>query len=102
MYSKSYCQGDALSVWELRMQVIHCSEDTKTRAYSPLCIIFMRHRITKVHEQPIPEQLGDVPIVAANHFRTGGMISTDDLPVLFGIELGGELGRIDQVAEHNR
>src|SRR5262245_60302987 len=43
-----------------------------------------------------------MPIIAANHLSTGALISTDDFPVLFWIELGGELGRIDQVAEHHR
>jgi hypothetical protein len=53
-----------------------------------LGIILMRLGIPKVYEEPIPEKLGDVPIVALDDVRTRRLIGTDDFPVLFGIELG--------------
>jgi hypothetical protein len=40
-------------------------------------------------------------IKACEDFRTSRLIGTDDFPVLFGIELGGEFGGIDQVAKHH-
>src|SRR5215510_9283972 len=83
------------------MQVVHRSEDTKASAYSPLRIIFMGLRIAKIHEEPIPKELGDVPVIAANHLRTGGLIGTDHIPVLFRVELAGESSGVHEVTEHH-
>ncbi len=41
-------------------------------------------------------------IEALDDFGTHLLIRTDHVPVLFGVELGGECGGIDQVAEHHR
>jgi len=84
------------------MQAVHRSEDTKASAYSPLHIIFMGLRIAKIHEEPIPKELGDVPVIAANPLRTGGLIGTDYVPILFGVELVGESSGVHQVTEHHR
>jgi hypothetical protein len=65
-------------------------------------IVFMGVGIAEVHEEPIPEQLSNVPVIASNQLRTGGLVGTDHVPVVFGIELAGEFGGIDQVAEHDR
>ena len=64
-------------------------------------IIFMGLGIAEVHEETIPEQLGDMPIVALDDFRTSRFIGSDDVPVLFGVKLGRQFGRIHQVAEHD-
>jgi len=83
------------------MPVVQRSEDTKASAYSPMRIIFMGLRIAKIHEEPIPKELGDVPVIAVNHLRTGGLIGTDHVPILFGVELAGEGGRAHQVTEQH-
>jgi hypothetical protein len=44
------------------IQVSHGIEDTQSCAYSPLGIIFMRVGIAKIHQKPIPKELGDIPI----------------------------------------
>src|SRR5215510_12771330 len=58
--------------------------------------------IAKVHEKPIPEQLGNMSIIALDDLGTDPLVCTDHVPVLFGIELGGELGGVHQVTEHHR
>src|SRR5262245_11537005 len=40
-------------------------------------------------------------IVAPNHLRTGGLIGTDDVPVLFGVELAGESCGVHQITEQH-
>jgi hypothetical protein len=66
-----------------------------------LGIIFVCPGITKVHQQSIPEQLGDMSIVALNDFRTSRLIGTHDISVLFGIELGRECGGVHEVTKHH-
>ena len=43
-----------------------------------------------------------MPIVALDNFGTHPLIRTHHVPILFGVELRGQLGGIDQVAEHHR
>src|SRR6516165_10139577 len=61
----------------------------------------MRHRIAKVDQETISEQLGDMPIVALNHVGTHPLIGTHHLPVLFGVELSRQGSGIDEVTEHH-
>jgi hypothetical protein len=58
--------------------------------------------IAKVHEQSIPEQLGDMPIKTCDHLGADFLVCPDNLPILFRVELGREAGGIDQVTEHDR
>src|SRR5262244_1609834 len=83
------------------MQVVHRSEDTKTSAYSSLCIVLMGLGIAKIDQKPIPKQLSDVPVIAANHLRTGGLICPDHVPILFGVELAGEDRGVHQVTKQH-
>jgi hypothetical protein len=50
-----------------------------------LGVIFMGLGIAKVHQEAIPEELGDVPVIAANHLRTSGLIRTDHVPILLWV-----------------
>ena len=45
----------------------------------------VRHRIAKVDQEPILEQLGDMPIVALDNVSTRRLIGTDNFPILFGV-----------------
>src|SRR5712691_128993 len=67
---------------------------------SSMRVIFVRLGIAKIEEKPIPEQLGDMPIIALNDFRADLLIRTDDFAILFGVELRGQFGGIDQVTKH--
>src|SRR5215475_6524883 len=58
--------------------------------------------IAEVHEEPIPKQLSNMSFIALNDFRADFLVSTHYVPVLFGIELTGKFGGINQVAEHHR
>jgi hypothetical protein len=57
--------------------------------------------IAKVDQETIPEQLGDMPIIALDNVGTNPLIRPDDFSILFRVELGGEFGGIDQVTEHD-
>jgi hypothetical protein len=61
----------------------------------------MRHRIAKIDKKPIAEQLRDVSVIASNYLRTGGLVGTDHLMIVFGIELAGEASRVHQVTEQH-
>src|SRR5262245_5066663 len=58
--------------------------------------------VAEVHEEPVTEKLGDMPIVALNNFRTYLLLRTYHCSVIFGIELRRKFGGIDQVTEHHR
>src|SRR5215468_2317306 len=92
---------DTLRLMQTGTEVAHGSQHSQTRPYSSLRIVFMRVGIAEIDEETIPEQLGDVPIVALDNLGTHLLIGTDDFPVLFGVEVAGELGRVHQVAEHH-
>jgi len=66
-----------------------------------LGVIFMGLGIAEVHQEPIPQELGNVSVKTLDDFRTNSLIGTDHLPRLFGVELRGQFGGIDQVAEHD-
>jgi hypothetical protein len=72
-------------VLQTLIQVSHGIEDTQARAYGPMSIIFMGLGIAKIDEQPIPQELGDVPIVTLDNVGTHPLIRTDDVPILFWV-----------------
>src|SRR5262245_7552642 len=84
------------------MQVFHHGEDAQTSAYSSVCVIFVCLGIPKVDKQTVTKQLSDMPIVASNHLRTGGLVGTYHVSVHFWVELGCQFGRFDDVDEHHR
>jgi hypothetical protein len=67
-----------------------------------LGVIFMGLGIAEVHQESIPQELGNMSVKTLDDFRTSSLIGTDHLTVLFGVELRGQFGGIDQVAEHDR
>ena len=77
------------------------SKDTQPSPYCSLGVIFMGVGIAKVDEETITEQLGDMPIVALDDFGTHRLIRPHHVPVVFGVELAGELRRIHEVTEHH-
>jgi hypothetical protein len=58
--------------------------------------------IAKVHQESIPQELGDVPVKTLDHFGTHPLICTHHVTPVFGVELRRKPGGIDQVAEHHR
>src|SRR5215510_12705794 len=84
------------------MQVAHGRQNAQRSPYGSLGIIVMGLRIAKVDQQTIPKELGDVPLIASNDLRTGGVIRPYHVPVLFRIELAGESRGVHEVTEHHR
>ena len=50
-------------------------------------VIFMGLGIAKVDEEPIPEELGDMSIVALDNLGTDPLIRTDHVTIVFRVEL---------------
>jgi hypothetical protein len=67
-----------------------------------LRIILVGTGIAKVDEQPIPEILRDMSLIARNDLSTGLLVGAHDLTKLFRIELFGQHGGADEVTEHHR
>jgi hypothetical protein len=57
--------------------------------------------IAEIDQEPIPKQLSDMPIKALDDLGTDPLVCTDHVTPVFRVELAGEFGRIDQVAEHH-
>jgi hypothetical protein len=62
----------------------------------------MRLRIAEINQDTVAHVPGDEPIEPVDDFGDGAVIGPDDLAQIFGIEPGGECGRTDQIAEHDR
>src|SRR5215470_9239119 len=99
-----YTDGERYTLFLLQTsrQVSHGSKNTEPSTHGSLWIVLMRVGMPKIHQESIPQELRNVPIIASNHLCTDGLVSTDNLPILFGVELGRKFGRIDQIAEHDR
>src|SRR5262245_59201368 len=95
-------QGDAFFLLQPLIQVFHRSEDAQPSPYCSLGVILMRLRIPKVHQETVSQELSGVSFVALDDFSADVLVGTHYVPILFGIELGGELGGIDQVTKHHR
>src|SRR5712691_2517182 len=93
---------DTFGLLQPLIQVSHRSEDTQTSPYCSLGIIFMSVGIAEIHQEPIAKELGDMPIVALDNVGTHPLRCTHHVPVVFRIELAGELRRVHQITEHHR
>ncbi len=65
-------------------------------------IVFMCGGITKVHQQPIAQILGDITLLAFNDLGAHFLIGPYDRLQVFRVELLGQGSRTDQVTEHHR
>ena len=55
-----------------------------------LGIVFVRLGITIVDQQTVPEVLRNIAVEALDDLRTRRLVGTDDLAVVFGVELSGK------------
>src|SRR4030095_7935375 len=55
----------------------------------------------KVDQQPIPQMLRYMSVIAPNHFSTGFLVRTDDLAQFFRVKSRRERSRINEVTEHH-
>src|SRR6266446_8634476 len=88
-------------LFETSIQISHGIEDTQACPYGSLGVIFMGLGIAKVDQEPIPEELGKVSCIALDDVSAHLLIRMDHVPIVFGVELGGELRRVHQVTEHD-
>jgi hypothetical protein len=83
------------------IQLGDCVEEREPRAHRPLGIIFMCLRVAEINEQAIAQVLGDVATEAGDCLGGGVMILPNDLAPVLRIELPGDGGRPNEVAEEN-
>ena len=69
--------------------------------HRPLSIIFMRLGVAEVDEQAIAQILRDMALEAGDHFGAGLLIGPHHLAPVFGVELAGEGGGVDEVTEQD-
>jgi hypothetical protein len=80
----------------------YCVEHRQTRAGSTLGVVVVRLRVAEASHHAVAEVLGDMPAEPLDRLRRRMMVLADDLAPLFGIEMAGNLGRADEIAEKNR
>ena len=51
----------------------------------PLGVIFMRHRIAKIHQHAVAQVLRDIAVKPLHHLGTGLMVGLQHLAVLFRV-----------------
>jgi hypothetical protein len=101
MNANADSEWETFGLLQMGRKLSQGSENTESRPDGSLWIVFMCLRIAEVHEEPIPEELGDMPIVALDHLGAHLVIGPDHVPVLFGVELGGEARGVHQIAKHD-
>src|SRR5690349_3524025 len=80
----------------------YCRQDREPGAGSTFRVVVMRLGIAKVRHHAVAEVLRDLPAETLGRLRRRSMISGDDLPPLFGVEMAGHLGRAHQIAKQHR
>jgi len=61
----------------------------------------MRPGIAEVHQQPIAEILGDIPVKVLDDLSAGGLVCPHHLAPVFGVQLTGERRRVHEIAEQH-
>jgi hypothetical protein len=79
----------------------HGFHNPQTSADGAAGIVFMRLGVAKVHQQPIPEILGNMAVKALNDCGGGLLVGADDLSPIFWVELASQQGRVDQVTKEH-
>ena len=77
-------------------------EQREPRVDGQLGCTLVRLRVAEVHDESVPEVLGDVTVEAADGSVTGRLVLAHQLPEVLGVEVGRERDRIDQIAEEDR
>jgi hypothetical protein len=86
---------------QTRIQPPDGFDEFHARVHRPLRIIFMRLWIAKVDQQPIPEVLRNMPLVALNHYGRRLLIGPHNGSEVFRVKLPREHRRAHQVAEQH-
>src|SRR5262245_14542915 len=78
---------DTFPLLQTSIEVSHGSKNAQTSPYGSLGIIFVCHGITKIDQETIAQELGDLPIVSLDNVRTRRLIGTYHVSVHFGVEV---------------
>ena len=70
------------------LQITHCSHQLQPRAHRPLCIIFMRLRITEIDQNAVAHVLRDEAAEALNGLCDALLVGRNDLAQVFGVHAG--------------
>ena len=83
---------------ELRDRV----EDREARACSTFGVVVVRLGTAEICHHAVAKVLRDMAAEALDRLRRRAMVLANDLAPFFGIELAGDLGRADEIAEQHR
>ena len=101
MDAQAHRHSDALVCHQSCLKRGQGAEHLQPRPYGPLGVILVRLWIAEVHQQAISQVLRDVTVKALDHGTAGGLIGTDDLAVVFRVEVPGEGGRAHQITKQD-
>jgi hypothetical protein len=87
MNPKTYSQSDTLLRFKTSVQVPDRLNNPQPCMNSSVSIFLMGDRITKVDQETIAKILSYMTIITLDDFRTGSLIFTYYVPVVFGVEL---------------
>jgi hypothetical protein len=102
MDTDSRREPDAVSLFEPQIAVLQGIEEPETGRDRTLRGIFVALRVAEVHQEPIAQVLGNIAIIVLDDLGTDPLIRPHHLPILFGVELGGELCGVYEVTEQHR
>src|SRR5262245_22561696 len=102
MDSDAHAQPHSALLLQLLIQPPHGFHHPQGGAHRALAVVFMRLGVAKIYEQTIAQILGDVPFKALDHLGAHALIRSHHFAQLFGVQAGGEGGRIDEVTKQHR
>ena len=76
--------------------------DRQRRPRRAFGVVLLRDRIAEQRQEPVAELLRDMAAHLRHRRRSGVEIGADQVAPFLGIELRGNAGRADQIAEHHR
>ena len=91
-----------LGVRRLLVELRYRVEDREARARGALGVVVVGLGIAEERHHAVAEVFRDMAAEALDRLRRRAMVAGDDLAPFFGVELAGNLGRADQVAEKHR
>ena len=102
MDANPHREPNAFSLFQAGVQRPQSVEEAQAGTDSSLGVVFVRLRVTKVHQQAITQILGDMPLKTLHHLDPGRLIGQHHLAQVFRVELTGKAGGVGQVTEQHR
>src|SRR5207245_2159195 len=83
------------------VQLSHRVEKGEPPAHRPLGVVLVRLGVAEVDEQAVAQVLRDMAAKAGHGLGGSALVLRGDLPPVLGVELPGDGGRADEVAEED-